>query len=251
LMEQTAWAMTPPAAYGVFHLSFTFIGIAACCGLAWKCKNLGEKGNRRLLLGMGIFLILTEVYKQLFYYYYIGNQAYQWWIFPFQLCSIPMYLCVIAPWVKSRKIQQALYDFMLVYNLLGVLMAFIEPSGIIHEYLTLTLHAFIWHMTLIFIGFYLGISGRAGRENHNYINATKIFLILCVMAFCINLIFRRISDGSINMFFVGPSNSPLVIFSSISEHFGWWLSTLLYIPVVSLGAFLIFKSYQWMGRKRI
>lgn len=51
---------------------------------------------RRILLGVGLFLMFCEGYKLLFYYYVIGHGSFQWWVFPFQLCSIPMYLCVAA-----------------------------------------------------------------------------------------------------------------------------------------------------------
>ena len=45
-----------------------------------------------LLFLCGLILALTEVYKQLFIYYIENNGRYDWWYFPFQLCSIPMYL---------------------------------------------------------------------------------------------------------------------------------------------------------------
>ncbi len=249
-MYATAWKMERPAAYGSFHLIFSVVGIALCVILAYFLRNLGEKGNRRLLLGLGIFLILSEIYKQVFHYYVFGNGSYQWWIFPFQLCSVPMYLCVIAPLLKQGMIQKSMYNFMMIFNLLGGFMAFVEPSGICHEYWTLTLHAFIWHMLLVFIGLYLAFSGRGGKTMKDYRYAAITFVVLCVVAFCINVIFRDVSGGSINMFFVGPSNSSLVVFKDISETFGWYVSTLLYIPVVCLGAYLIFLPFHLHSKKK-
>lgn len=248
LITATAWEMEKPKAYGPFHLIFTFVGIAICVFLAIKLRNVSERGNRIVLFGTGAFLIITEIYKQLFYYYYIGNESYQWWIFPFQLCSVPMYLCIIAAFLKPGKVQNGMYHFMTTYNLLGGLMAFIEPSGIVHEYWTLTIHAFLWHMTLIFIGLYLIASGRLANKKKDYISATIVFLHLAAMAFCINLIFWEVSGGSINMFFVGPRNSSLIVFKQISERFGWYVSTVLYIPVVCLGALIVFHITHLIGR---
>ena len=250
LMTATAWMMEKPKAYGAFHLTFTFVGFAVCLLLAYLFRRLGERGNRRLLVSVGIFLMLTEIYKQLFYTYYIGGGSYQWWVFPFQLCSVPMYLCVIAPWLKNKRIARAMYAFMTTFNLLGGFMAFIEPSGIVHEYWTLTLHAFIWHMTLVFIGFYLVASGRGATEMTHYRGAVISFVCLCALAFCINLIFWYPSGGEINMFFVGPQNSSLIVFKQIAEAAGWYISTLLYIPVVSLGAFLFFLPVHLFFKKR-
>ena len=55
-IQATAWEMTPPEAYGPFHLTFTFVGIALCAFAAWKLRKLGDKGNRILLMPLLFFL---------------------------------------------------------------------------------------------------------------------------------------------------------------------------------------------------
>ncbi len=250
LMHATAWPMEKPPAYGAFHLSFTLIGFALSLLLAWKLRNLSKKGSKALLLGCGIFLLVTEIYKQLFYYYHIGGGNYQWWIFPFQLCSVPMYLCIIAPLLKPGKIQKAMYNFMMTFNLLGGAIAFAEPSGLVHEYWSLTLHAFIWHMLLVFVGLYLGFSDHGGKTMADYRSAIFTFLGLCLLAFVLNLLLADVSGGSVNNFYVGPKNSPLAIFKDIAEKFGWYVCTLLYIPSVSLGAFLTFLPFYLVHKKK-
>ena len=161
-----------------------------------------------------------------------------------------MYLCIIAPLLRPGRMQREMYGFMTSYNLLGGLMALIEPSGIVHPYWTLTLHAFIWHISLVFIGLYLLASGRGGTDMKDYKGSTKIFLVLCGVAFAINLLLRGISNGTVNMFFVGPSNSSLAVFKQISENFGWYVSTALYIPTVCLGAYLVFLPFHLYGKKK-
>ncbi|MBQ9780894.1 MAG: YwaF family protein [Clostridia bacterium] len=253
LIEATAWAMEKPKAYGPFHLIFTFVGLAVCVLAAYLLRNTGKKANRVVLVSAGVFLMITEVYKQLFYYYHIGGGSYQWWIFPFQLCSVPMYLCVIAPFLKEGKLQDMMYKFMTTFNLLGGLMAFIEPSGIVHEYWTLTLHAFAWHMVLIFIGFYLIASGRGAKTIKDYRNGVYMFLVLAAMAFLINLIFWNVSEGTIKMFYVGPAISPLAVFKDIAKACGWYVCTAVYLPAVCLGAFVVFLPvylYEQGKKKR-
>ncbi len=250
-IEMTAWEMEKPEPYGVFHLTWAIVGILVCVLAAWKLRRLGDKGNRILLVSIGLFLMVCEVYKQLFYYYYIGNGSYQWWIFPFQMCSVPMYLCVIAPLLKKGKIQSGMYHFMMIYNLLGGIMALIEPSGVVHGYWTLTLHAFLWHTILIFIGLYLGFSGRTTATKTDFKLSTLTLLGLCLTAFCINLLFWEVSGHDINMFFVGPQNSSLIVFKDIAEAFGWYVSTLLYIPTVCLGGFIVFLPFHLVKKKAL
>lgn len=241
LMAATAWQMEPVKAYGPFHICFALLGFALCAFVAWRLRGLGEKGGRRLILAVGIFLALTEVYKQLFYCTYLWDGEYNWGIFPFHLCSVPMYLCLIAPLLRPGGLQKAMYSFMGCYNLLGGAISFAEPSGLIHSYWTLTLHAFVWHMMLVFVGLFLCFSGRAGREKADHKAATRMFLCLCAVAFGINLAFWRLSGGEINAFFIGPANSPIVVFETIAEHLGWYTATAVYIPAVCLGAYMIFR----------
>ncbi|MBQ7316530.1 MAG: YwaF family protein [Clostridia bacterium] len=250
-IEATAWTMEKPKAYGAFHLIFTFVGLAVCILLAYVLRKTGKRGNRIVLTSVGVFLLLTEIYKQLFYYYHIGEGSYQWWIFPFQLCSVPMYLCLIAPWLKEGKVQAAMYHFMTTFNLLGGIMAFAEPSGIIHGYWTLTLHAFVWHMILIFVGLYLIASGRGAKTVKDYLSSVVLFLVLAVIAFVINLLFWDVSGGSIKMFYVGPAISPLAVFKDIATNCGWYVNTPIYLVAVSLGAFLLFlPAYLYERRKQ-
>ncbi len=250
-VEFTAWEMTKPKAYGPFHLIFTFAGVSLLLLLAWKLRNISERGNKILLISVSSFLIITEVYKQLFYYFHMENEEYNFGIFPFHLCSVPMYLCLIAALIKPGKIRDGMYSFMTTFNLLGGIMAFIEPSGIVHGHLTLTIHAFLWHLTLIFVGAYLLMSGRYAKTNKDYWGAVATFVVLCVIAFCINLSLWEVSDGGINMFFVGPRNSSLIVFKQISERFGWYVSTVLYIPTVCLGAYLVFLPAHLRYKKKL
>lgn len=249
-IEATAWTMEKPKAYGAFHLIFTFVGLAVCILLAYVLRKTGKRGNRIVLTSVGVFLLLTEIYKQLFYYYHIGEGSYQWWIFPFQLCSVPMYLCLIAPWLKEGKVQAAMYHFMTTFNLLGGIMAFAEPSGIIHGYWTLTLHAFVWHMILIFVGLYLIASGRGAKTVKDYLSSVVLFLVLAVIAFVINLLFWDVSGGTIKMFYVGPAISPLAVFKDIATNCGWYVNTPIYLVAVSLGAFLIFLPVYLRERRK-
>ena len=64
--------------------------------------------------------------------------------------------------------------------------------------------------------------------------------LLCAAAFCINLIFYAPSGGTINMFFVGPADSTLIFCKDIAARFGWYVSTLLYVPAVCFGAYIVY-----------
>lgn len=242
-IRATAWEMVRPASYGPFHLIFFFAGLAFAFLFAWLFRKSSEKTNKIIMLSMSLFLIITEVYKNLFYYWVIGDGAYQWWIFPFQLCSVPMYLGLISPLCKG-KVQQAMYDFLLAFNLMSGFISFLEPSGLTHEYWTLTLHAFIWHMMLVVMGLYLGFSGRAGRKLSDYKGAAIVFLVTCAIATVINVVTYLCGIKDVNMFYISPfDNSPIIVFKDINRICGWYVNAPLYIGCIMLAAFIFFLPF--------
>ena len=247
--ESIASPIEPPPAYGVFHILFTLIGFSVCGFSAWKLRNTSDKVASRILFFCGLLLSLSEVFKQFFCYYVIADNTYHWGEFPFQLCSIPMYMCLFAPFLKPGKIQRAIYSFMVLYNLLGGAIAFTEPSGLLHGHLFLTIHSCIWHMFLVFVGLLLCFSKRGGTKKTDYIPATVTFVALCAIAFILNCIVQIGLGEDMNMFFVGPGNSPIIVFKQFSEWFGWYINTPIYMFAVSLGAYLLFVLIYWIQNK--
>lgn len=249
--ESITWPMVPPPAYGAFHILFTLIGFFVCGFTAWKLRNVSDRAAGYILFFCGLVLTLSEVFKQFFCYYVIADNTYHWGEFPFQLCSIPMYMCMIAPCLKRGKLQRAMFSFMVLYNLLGGAIAFTEPSGLFHAHLFLTAHSCIWHMLLVFVGLFLCMSKRGGNLKSDYKMATVTFFVLCGVAFVLNCVVQLGLGEHMNMFFVGPGDSPLVVFKQFSQWFGWYINTPIYMFAVCLGAYIIFVLTYWLQNKEL
>ena len=67
----------------------------------------------------GILMLCSEIWKQLTLTVAIGGGKYIWWYFPFQLCSIPMYILLVYPWLRRRNARLTLLAFLMSYSLLG------------------------------------------------------------------------------------------------------------------------------------
>ena len=233
--------MVPPPAYGLFHIILIVVGLSLCITLAWLCRNFDEKKNKILVLSFAGALIASEVFKQLFLFYVIEGGAVSWGEFPFQMCSMPMYLCPLAVFARKERFRRAVYGFMMCFNLLGGFAAVFEPSGIFLDQLPLTVHAIIWHYSLVFLGFYLIFSHRAGKTMHDFYDVLKLFLVLCYVAFFINILIGITTGESVNMFFVGPNPSPLIVFNTIARRFGWTACAMIYIPLTASAAGVIWQ----------
>ena len=162
-----------------------------------------------------------------------------------------MYMCLFTPFLKPGKFQRAMYSFMVLYNLLGGAIAFTEPSGLLHGHLFLTIHSCTWHMLLVFVGLLLCFSKRGGSTMQDYKMATMTFFVLCGIAFVLNCIVQLGLGEHMNMFFVGPGNSPIIVFKQFSEWFGWYTNTPIYIFAVCLGAYVLFALIYWAQNKAL
>ncbi len=135
------------------------IGALLAVSAAWKLRRLDDRAFDRLVAGVGIFLAVTEIFKQICLFRAAGGH-YDWWYFPFQLCSMPMYMCLACTFSHSGRVRRLLCTFMHNFSLLGALAVIFDTSGLYHESLLLTAHSFLWHILIIFLGALIGFSGR-------------------------------------------------------------------------------------------
>ena len=168
-LQKTAWTMVPPRPYSPFHLVFCGIGVILVGFLVHILSRKCHKMPYMPLYICGLVLALGELYKQLFLYQIVNQGRYDWWYFPMQLCSTPMYLCIILIFMhKNSPAARTLCTYLQDFSLLGGIMALAEPSGLMQPYVTLTVHGLTWHLILIFIGLYCHRCGLAGKSWREY-----------------------------------------------------------------------------------
>ena len=235
--QASAWTMQTPVPYSPFHLSLTALGI---CAAAWMARRLAAGRRKHVLFVCGLILAASELYKQGFLYYIVNGRSYDWWYFPFQLCSVPMYLCLAVPLLSRPEYARArrtACTFIQDYGLLGGFMALAEPSGLLHSYWTLTLHGLCWHFMLIFLGLYCAQSGESDREPAAFLRTLPLFAACCAAAALINIAAHPY--GNADMFYISPYYpNEQIVFHRIALEIGITAGNLIYLTGVALGGFL-------------
>lgn len=229
--------MRTPAPYGPFHLILTALGVGVALLAA---RALAARPRRNVLFVCGLVLGASELYKQGFLYYVVNNCRYDWWYFPFQLCSVPMYLCLAMPFLDRgtyNRARRAVCTFLQDFGLLGGVMALAEPTGLMHPYLTLTLHGLCWHFMLIFIGLYCALNGKAARKPSGYAAVLPLFTACCAVATLINVAAHPY--GYADMFYISPYYpNEQIIFHQIALEIGIAAGNIIYLTGVALGGFI-------------
>ncbi len=209
---------------------------------------LTDHGTDRILFGCGIFLSVTELYKQLFLYYAINNRTYDWWFFPFQLCSLPMYFCLLMPFLPSGRVKTALCTFMQDYNLLGGIAALAVPEGFRHIHWSLTLHGYLWHILLVLIGLFIFLTGRSDLKPGGFKDTIPIFAVCCCLASAINILAP--GQGRADMFYISPyyPNTQFV-FHDLALHIGIHPANLLYLLTILTGGAILHVMFGHVSKR--
>lgn len=203
-----------------------------------KLRALSDRDVGRVLFCCGLFLAASEAYKQLFLYFAVNHRHYDWWFFPFQLCSLPMYLCLALPFLKEGQLKTVCCTFMQDFNLLGGIAALLVPEGFMGIHWSLTLHGFVWHSLLILIGGFVFLTGRSDLTRRGFFRTLPVFAVCCVIATAINI--WAPGNGQADMFYISPYYpTTQIIFHDIALRIGIQPANLLYLATVCLGGFVV------------
>jgi len=234
-MEKTAWQMPILEPYKTGHILIMITGFSLCAFFLYKCRNYDEKKTGKLMFVIGVLLTLSEVYKELFLAT-VWQTGYSWGDFPLQLCSMPMYFGIAYPYLRG-KAKDIVTTFLATFNLIGGFAAVFEPSSSFYSYVTMTCHSVIWHYVLVFMGLKLWFST---IKIDNFKGAEILYLVLGAIAYFLNWLLMGLSQGTMNLFFVGPGVAPIIFFDNISVKYGPVAESLLFLAVSSGAAFAIY-----------
>lgn len=240
-----------PAPFGWFHLAFLFLTILVLSISLIKIKKIDMKKMDKVMFGCGLFLLVTEIYKQLLCSLVVYPDGYPWHLFPFQLCSVPMYLFLMVPFIKKEKIKKAIYSFLGYFMTMSGVMFYLIPS--LSHVLSICIHSMLWHMILIVIGILLIIKGDYGKTYNEIIPGFIVFLILVGIATIMNVVFYHTivkhTSKTFSMFYISPYfTSSLAVFSDIHKALGWIPLMISYVAACFLAVSLIYVVIKYIKK---
>jgi len=245
-----------PEPYGWFHLAWFVAFILGAVSLClWHRKH--STNQRKVILITTIVVIVLEIYKQINYSFSYENGIsydYQWYSFPFQFCSTPMYAGLLAGLTKKGKLHSVACAYLATYALFAGVAVMLYPTTVFVGTIGVNIQTMVCHGSMIFLGIYLLATGYVEAKSRTILKALPLFLVFVAMAVimneaanCTGLLERE----TFNMFYISPYCEPhLPVYSLVQElvPFPWCL--LLYVFGFTVASYLILLPAIFLKRPR-
>ena len=249
-------SMETPTLYGWFHIMWLVITAAIAVFLCLWQKRSENSQHRKVLLWISIIVIILEVYKQInFSFSYEGGISfdYAWYAFPFQFCSTPMFIGLLAGLTKPGKFHDALCAYLATFALFAGACVMFYPGDVFISTIGINIQTMVCHGSMIFIGIYLLATDYVKISHKTILKAIPVFAVCVVMAVAMNEIASAtglLQTDTFNMFYVSRHCDPhLPVYSLVQPLLPFPLALAVYIIGFSLAAYIILLIA--MGIKKV
>ena len=238
-----------PGMFSWFHILslvlMVLFTVAVCKLFATKHS---ESMDRKVVGVFAVLLVLGEVFKQLFWFEYYGY--YRWEIFPFQFCSVPIYVSVFATLVPSERIREVCYRFLAFFGIIGGIAVMAVPSAVLYTYFVpISIHSMVWHSILIAMGVYLIVSRRYGRKLQELLTPFYMYLSCIILALVGNVLVYKLHLGTdachpgdnLSMFYLSPYYPTQFPLLGAVQELSYPLFVLTYIAIFTGLSLLVWK----------
>ena len=239
-----------PPLYGWYH--FMWLGITALATVLLCVFHKKDKPERvrLVVLFTTLFVIAFEIYKQIVFNFSVTDSgidfSYRWYLFPFQFCSTPMYIGLLAGLTKKGKLHDACSAYLATYSVFAGTCVMLYPGDVFTYMLGVNIQTMICHGSMIAIGIYLLYTQHVKLQFKTIFKAMAVFSACLGIAMVMNEVahFVGITENhTFNMFFVSPYfDSTLPLYSLVQPHLPFVVGLVIYIGVFSLFAFAILSA---------
>ena len=252
--------MTQPQPYGVFHLAwFAFSILAGIFLCATHKKGDGERVRRTVLI-TAILVTLLEIYKQINYSFSYEDGIsfyYQWYAFPWQFCSTPMYVGLIAGFTKKGFIHRAANAYLATYALFAGAAVMVLPTSVFVKTIGINIQTMICHGSMITVAIYLLYTGYVQANWRSFLRAVCVFACTVGIAVILNEVGYRTGlteEHYFNMFYISPYCDPhLPVYSDVQRVVPYPFSLIIYIAGFSAAAGILLlatRGIQKLAHKK-
>ena len=238
--------METPTMFGWFHILFFALSIGIGVLLCILYKEGTEKQARRIVLFTAILVTVLEIYKQINFSFSYSDEAitfsYQWYAFPWQFCSMPMYVGLLAG-ITRGKVHRCLCAFLATYAVFAGVCVMLYPVDVFTNTIGINIQTMVCHGSMITVGLYLLYTNYVKSDHKTLLQGLLVFAVAVLSATVMNEIAYRTGlteEHYFNMFYISPHADPhLPVYSTVQELVPYPWCLLIYIAAFALAAYVI------------
>ncbi len=237
--------MTTPTWFGWFHILCLFLTAGVTVLLCLLYKHGKIKNPINVVFYTAMLVMVLEIYKQIQYSFgYDGGVEfdYQWYAFPWQFCSIPMYVGLLAG-LSRGKLQSALLGFLATYAVFAGTCVMVYPGDVFTSSVWINIQSMICHGSMIVVGVFLYYTGTVKARHKTILGGMAVFSVAVCMAVLLNelaVIVGIVPSETFNMFFVSRHCAPsLPVYSIVQAHVPYPWCLFIYIAGFTAAAYII------------
>lgn len=252
LLEFLNFKCERPQVFGSFHLIAAACVVVAAVLIVWLMRNAGGKSFRVFTFLVWVLLVAGEFFRECLTIFggMIIEQiefTYLWYMFPFQLCSSPLYLLPLVAFLPNGRVRDAIMTFLGTFSLIGGLAVVIYPPEVLCGTTFINCQAFAHHGLQVILGILCMVRLKDRKLSFiRYLSGVAVFVVMAGIALVLNVvIYDHIVtngiDDIINLFYISPYyNCAIPILADIQRIVPYPVFLGIYILGFSLGAMLVF-----------
>ena len=252
--------MERPTSYGWYHFLWIILTIICIVIIVLRKNKYNESSLKKVLLFYGIISLILELLKQIvwsFNYDPVSNIVtwdYNWYAFPYQLCSTPIYLSLICAFLKKGKLRDNLLSCIAYVTILGSLATFLYPESCFVRTILVNIHTMYLHCGSLILSIYLLVNGVVKINKKSFLNGYFVFLCLAIVALVMNIIMFKsgiLNGEDFNMFYISPYFiSSLPLFDILQKNLPYIIFLFLYLLAIFLGASIVYLVAKCFTNKK-
>ena len=242
--------MTTPTPYGWFHLLTLGLTILATILLCVRGRNHSPQQVRSIVFGVAVTAVILEIYKQINYTFTLDGDTiltdYQWYAFPWQFCSTPMYIGLLAGRSRPGKFHDALCSYLATYAIFAGVCVMLYPVTIFTSTAAINIQTTFCHGSMIAVGAYLLASGHVKIHPKTLLQALPVFLVCVTLAAVMNELAYYsglLATETFNMFFISRHCAPsLPVYSLVQQILPYPLCLIIYVTAFTAAGGLMLAA---------
>lgn len=258
IINALQFEISRPSSYGVFHIGCILISFLILLYLIKRKEKNHEKSLKKILIIYGFGSLILEVLKQIIWSFNYENGVvtwdYQWYAFPFQLCTTPIFISIICVFLNKTKLRDKLLSYMAFFTILGGIATAFYPETCFVRTLLVDIHTMYLHFGSLIVSIYL-LNKEININFKSLINGYKIFIVFVVIAQILNITIYKsgiLLDETFNMFYISPYfESSLPIYNIIQANTPYLVFLLFYLVTIFIGGLIVFGISKIFNKKSI